>query len=499
MESVNFSPFSSHQSMTKKSNFLTQLQRKVCSIASAIFHFFATRFHAIKKFFANKFHKQKSIEFPLSNHNPVKKVNENILSSTLQPSNLSLQFNKNKGNIIGSNDNIDPQFILNTDDLKKSISKNDIPQLKMCLSKIEANQLKKMIIDVNECSLTEVYFYLQSCPKLSHLTLKNCNKFKDDQLKFILNHCPNLIDLTIDCTSISPYITSNLFSYLPANLLSLSVEHHGIKHADLQNLKNLQKLRISSGNLKAMALPHSIKNLKIKICLDDPFDSQALSHLTQLETLDIYAALTGNLAHLPKSIKDLKIFNCKYLNEINLTHMTPLKMLWLERAENVNPLSYALPHQLEEINLVNTTVTDQSLAYFPVSLKKLTLMSRQDILNPSVNPTPLSISKTDLSQLIHLEKLWIVNSDINSNTIEKLPISLQDLQLVTCPQLAANVDFSHLMHLKIIAIIECTNITNDFFKTIPKKLQSAYFDGCSKLSQQDLQLLPNPSVKASMY
>jgi len=196
-------------------------------------------------------------------------------------------------------------------------------------------------------------------------------------------------------------------------------------------------------------LPPTLRALNVSWCTHvTPFVS--FTHLPALESLDCgsTSAVAAGLAHLPPSLRELHMRDCKVPDTADFSHLRHLRRLLL-----VMRITF-----LDHLSRFTVATMPPSLEVFDVS----GLLNFQPLSWPC---------RWSLVHLTHLRELNASRTNIDGDALATLPPSIGVLTLERCNNLSLWASFAHLTRLHTLSLCD-TPIGRGTLATLPPSLVS---------------------------
>ena len=354
--------------------------------------------------------------------------------------------------------------------------------------------------------LTLMNFNLENArfPSLQSLKFVSCSFFgnsrhgkssnnADDKSEnqFLLEDMPSLKELTISsCNDVAV-----LIPHFPKSIEKIHIDIGKGKNTKdsidctttFQDLGNLKELRISAHrNFSITAiqlLPPSLEALEIGI--DYYFSDETftlIQHLKNLKKLVITGAQnvhgTG-FQFLPLGLEELTIENAlAFADEgIKLLHrLTTLKKLTIKGSDKgfTASMLHNLPVSLEELVISNASGF-RDISFSKIMYNAL-LFNSQSLVN-------------GIQHLTNLKRLTIDRVGLPKFIIGELPVSLEELKIMTCSGITKECmkDLQFLTKLKKLSITDCYNLGGYVFNEIPENLQVLNLHGSNAIIPENIK------------
>ena len=312
------------------------------------------------------------------------------------------------------------------------------------VSEIVLQSDKLTSINISMENLTSLGLFNNN-PQLSSVFIR---KSLISSLAF-LNHCPNLIELTLS-SSTKDFINYSVINDL-TGLEKLSITHYASGSRSLKQinidfidkLDKLTELRLYTSNVQDYSQIQYLKNLKtlnlsgcsvdnviwlehldniedLNISWTDVKDISGLAHLINLKKLDISSTEVNDVSSLMRlvNLEELDISFTEVKDISSLMHLKSLKKLYISGTE-VHDISRLMHlENLETLYMSSTDVKDISSIN---NLKNLRALS--------INETEISDVKP-LYGLINLKYLFVSDSQILPDDLQALQEKLPGLEII---------------------------------------------------------------------
>lgn len=263
--------------------------------------------------------------------------------------------------------------------------------------------------------------------------------------------------------------------------LDLRLHHKSLRNINLNQLSNINSIRISSSSIKGSVLEKDLT-----------FLPSNLKYITFCNIL-----FRNNIQNLPNKLIKFKIDRCRFDQQLNFLPPT-LKVLVIDSSIFDQPLNN-LPNTLEELVIISPIFNQ--VIDFPQTLKKLVIDS--PIFNKPLNNLPLTVIKLKIlsyTNLIKKNGSGNENILIQPNILKKMCITY-DYPLANLPQSLTNLTlkcygYNHQLpqlpdSLKILDIynynqpIHCNSLkkisTNTSFKILKSRNIITYFPNLEEI------------------
>lgn len=351
-----------------------------------------------------------------------------------------------------------------------------------------------------------------------------------------LEHFNTLQSLDLYMIKLRPDAWNKVMPSLPKTLRYLNLEYSNISEEYLLTLNHfhqleyliLKSVKLNNPNqweIIIKSLSQTLKKLNLGCSNVSEQGLQALKHLNQLESLDLFMIRLSSfgwvkiVADLPESLKEIHLGSTNISTEglQAMSHLSQLESLKLTRITtstliNWESVVHTLPQALKNLNLSGLNITVKGLnalahltqlKYLDLTMIKLNPDEWKEVVFPE-NLIQLRLGGTGINSkclckmnnLNHLECLYLNSVEIYSNewegVINALPSSLKKIDLAS-----SNISLQgiyHLNHFKQLEYLNLYNVTiysNEWegvINTLPNRIKTLIID-CPIISIQALSFL----------